>query len=228
VLRPSEPDSLSDIIPFRTGFRHIDTTKDAQNTVMVGISHLRFVFRFEHFQLNGLVSGSSSSIPMKRRDADVSSDSSDGYVLFIIHYSLSYDLYWTVREHLGSSYQVKCQRHLPPAPGSPAFEQLLSVSLLFVIYLCFSFSCAQYLFSPLLCDFASAPAFGSGSPRYMLLYMNSLVAFSSDFENPGLGSKSCAVMLVSNPCDRRNVVKSSKAKALEDAAKTDVRAVVAL
>ena len=62
----------------------------------------------------------------------------------------------------------------------------------------------------------------------MLLYMNSLVAFSSDFENPGLGSKLCAVMLISNLCDRRNVIKSSKAKALEDAAKTDVRAVVAL
>jgi len=46
VLRPSEPDSLSDIVPFHTGFRHIDTTKDAQNTVMVGISHLRFVFCF--------------------------------------------------------------------------------------------------------------------------------------------------------------------------------------
>lgn len=43
-------------------------------------------------------------------------------------------MYWIPREHTMSSSQVKRQRRSPPAPGSPAFEQLPAVSISFVIF----------------------------------------------------------------------------------------------
>ena len=104
-----------------------------------------------------------------------------------------------------SPSQLKRQRRSPPAPGSPAFEQLPAVSIPCVVYLFPFFSCpSPYLFGYALREFASAtvseivspsPVFGSSSSRY-LFSIDSLVAFSSNFLNAGLSSQSCAVVFV--------------------------------
>ena len=65
--------------------------------------------------------------------------------------------------------QMKHQQCSPPAPGSPAFEQLPAMSVLFVFFFLY-----PYLFHCMLRDSAggfvtenksSSPVFGSGSLR---------------------------------------------------------------
>jgi len=46
-------------------------------------------------------------------------------------------MYWIVREHSNTPSRTKHQRRSPPAPGSPAFEQLPAVSVLFVFFFFF-------------------------------------------------------------------------------------------
>ena len=46
-------------------------------------------------------------------------------------------MYWIIREHSNTPSRTKHQWRSPPAPGSPAFEQLPAVSVLFVFFFIF-------------------------------------------------------------------------------------------
>lgn len=78
---------------------------------------------------------------------------------------------------------MKRQRRSPPAPGSPAFEELPAVSISIPFVVCVLFYLCLYLFSCAHSDSPSVtvpenniPMFGSSSLRYALFPMVSLAA----------------------------------------------------
>ena len=106
---------------------------------------------------------------------------------------------WVAQRDVGGA-RVRANVHLGDLTLDPNRAQLVDPTLDH-----HRFSCpSPYLFGHALREFASAtvsetmspsPVFGSSSSRY-LFSMNSLVAFSSNFINAGLSSKSCAVVFV--------------------------------
>ena len=98
-------------------------------------------------------------------------------------------MYWMDREHLKSPSKSKRWRRSPPTPGSPAFEELPTVSISFVIMFFLSY---LYLFGFALSDSAGAsvledkalsPAFGSSALRYVPLYYRTTNGIFIHFSN---------------------------------------------
>lgn len=98
---------------------------------------------------------------------------------------------------MNSPHQVKRPRRLPPAPGSPAFEQLPAVSVPFVVYV--FFYSYTHLFDCALSDprgntilennnKSPSPVFGTSTPRYVSFYTDPLVDAHSSLLKAGLGS----------------------------------------
>ncbi len=111
-------------------------------------------------------------------------------------------MYCFVREFPDSVSQVKRQRRSPPAPGTPAFEQLPAVSITSVVNFLYSF---LYLFccalshsvrAPVLENESVSSTFDISAPRCVLLYIVLLPAFSFGLARAGLSSNVCAVMFV--------------------------------
>lgn len=95
---------------------------------------------------------------------------------------------------------MKRQRRSPPAPGTSAFEDLPAVTLPFVVYI-------SFLFAPIfiwLRVSASAgataletkAAFDSVTPKYVLFYIDTLLAFSHVLEQAGLSPYRCALTFI--------------------------------